>query len=111
MIKHATLVLAKQYHHSIVLLATGWKEAPESECSQQNLRHWLEFAQFGHRCYDLGQMLGDLHEPKVHKTIDNSMSVMGGAIERFGEPSDEMAAMHVDVYLINRHSMRLQPRS
>jgi 5-methylthioribose kinase len=40
-----------------------------------------EFAQYGHRAYDLGQLIGDLWERKIFNDLDIVMPVMQGVIE------------------------------
>jgi len=71
-----------------------------------------EFAQYGHRAYDLGQMIGDLYERKVFNGNDTAMHVMRGVIEGYGEMSDEVAfrvAIHAGVHLVGWYNRR--PRS
>ncbi|KAK4160448.1 kinase-like domain-containing protein [Cladorrhinum sp. PSN259] len=71
-----------------------------------------EFAQYGHRAYDLGQMIGDLYEREVFNGNDTAMHVMRGVIEGYGEMSDEMAfrvAIHAGVHLVGWYNRR--PRS
>ena len=62
-----------------------------------------EFAQFGHRAYDLGQMIGDLYERKHFKDVDGAIWAIQGFIEGYGALSEEMAfrtAIHTGVQLI-----------
>jgi hypothetical protein len=68
-----------------------------------------EFAQFGHRAYDLGQMIGDIYE---RKHFDNSASAEGtlqGFITGYGPVPDEMAfrtAVHTGIHLICWYTRR-----
>lgn len=68
-----------------------------------------EFAQYGDRSYDLGQIVGDLYERKVFGNFSNVMTVMNAVIDGYGELSDEMAfrtASYVGVHLISWDNRR-----
>lgn len=69
-----------------------------------------EFAQFGHRSYDLGQIVGDLLERKTYnKNVDNVITVMEGIIDGYGDINDEMAfrtAIYVGVHLVSYDNRR-----
>ncbi|KAF2789573.1 hypothetical protein K505DRAFT_284130 [Melanomma pulvis-pyrius CBS 109.77] len=68
-----------------------------------------EFAQFGHRAYDLGQMIGDLYERKHFKDVDGALAAIYGFINGYGEVSEEMAfrtAIHAGVHLICWYNRR-----
>ena len=89
----------------------GWQDPLTSNESNKLFVIDWEFAQFGHRCYDIGQIIGDLYERKVYNKVDSTVPVMEGVIEGYGELSDDMAfrvAMHVGVHLINWYSRRPQ---
>ena len=62
-----------------------------------------EFSQFGHRSYDIGQMIGDFYERKYFKDIDAAIWAIEAFIEGYGPMSDEMAfrtIIHTGVQLI-----------
>ncbi|KAH6681391.1 kinase-like domain-containing protein [Halenospora varia] len=62
-----------------------------------------EFAQFGHRSYDIGQMIGDLYERKHFKNVDGALWAIDAFIDAYGALSEEMAfrtAIHTGVQLI-----------
>jgi Ser/Thr protein kinase RdoA (MazF antagonist) len=94
---------------------SGTRRYEEGKTCSSNNRLFVidwEFAQYGHRAYDLGQMIGDLYERKVFNGNDTAMHVMRGVIEGYGEMSDEMAfrvAIHAGVHLVGWYNRR--PRS
>jgi len=60
-------------------------------------------AQFGHRAYDVGQMIGDLYERKHFMEVDRAIWAIDAFIEGYGALSEEMAfriAIHTGVQLI-----------
>jgi hypothetical protein len=62
-----------------------------------------EMAQFGHRAYDVGQMIGDLYERKHFMEVEGAVWTIQGFIEGYGPVSDGMAfrtAIHTGVQLI-----------
>jgi len=68
-----------------------------------------EFAQFGHRAYDLGQMIGDLYERKHFRDVDSAIWVMEGFVDGYGDLSHEMAfrtAIHTGIHLIGWYTRR-----
>ncbi|KAK6221398.1 hypothetical protein LQW54_001499 [Pestalotiopsis sp. IQ-011] len=90
---------------NILLSNPPWNEPP-----QLGIIDW-EFAQFGHRSYDLGQIVGDLYEKAVFLNADTK-SVMEAIIAGYGDLSDDMAfrtAIYVGVHLIGWYHRR--PRS
>ncbi|KAI0163698.1 kinase-like domain-containing protein [Pestalotiopsis sp. NC0098] len=90
---------------NILLSNPPWNEPP-----QLGIIDW-EFAQFGHRSYDLGQIVGDLYEKAVFLNADTK-SVMEAIINGYGKLSDDMAfrtAIYVGVHLIGWYHRR--PRS
>lgn len=96
---------------SILIPTTGWREPPPSdETNKLFIIDW-EFAQFGHRSYDLGQIVGDLCERKLYNKNDTGIPVMEGVIGGYGELSDKMAfriAIHVGVHVIGWYNRRPQ---
>ncbi|KAK1763380.1 kinase-like domain-containing protein [Phialemonium atrogriseum] len=76
---------------------------PKSETQQPEGTNELfiidwEFAQFGHRAYDLGQMIGDLYERKHFNDVDSAMWAMQGFID--GRP------VHAGVHLTGWYTRR-----
>ena len=68
-----------------------------------------EFAQFGHRAYDLGQMIGDLYERKNWKGSESAIWALEGFVEGYGKLGDEMAfrtAIHAGVQMVNWYKRR-----
>ncbi|TVY80540.1 4-hydroxytryptamine kinase psiK [Lachnellula suecica] len=62
-----------------------------------------EFAQYGHRAYDIGQMIGDLYERFHFLDLNTALWVLEGFIAGYGAMSEEMAfriAVHTGVQLI-----------
>lgn len=94
---------------SILLPNTTWQEPPLRDGANKIFIIDWEFAQFGHRSYDLGQIVGDLYERKMVSNIDTAISCMQGVINGYGEVSDEMAfrtAIYVGVHLISWYNRR-----
>lgn len=90
---------------SILIPSAGWKHAGEIF-----IIDW-EFAQYGHRSCDLGQLIGDLYERKVYSNLDTAicMSVMEGVIHGYGSLDNDMAfrtAIYVGVHLISWYNRR-----
>ena len=68
-----------------------------------------EFAQFGHRAYDLGQMIGDIYERKHFNDSDSAECAIQGLIDGYGLLTDEMAfrtAIHAGIHLICWYTRR-----
>ena len=68
-----------------------------------------ELAQFGHRAYDLGHMIGDLYEQKHFNNTDSAIACIRGFVEGYGELRDELAfrtAIHVGTQLIGGYNRR-----
>lgn len=68
-----------------------------------------EFTQFGHRAYDLGQMIGDLYERKHFNDVESALWTLRGFVDGYGQLSDEMAfrtAIHAGVHLIGWYNRR-----
>ncbi|EED22207.1 conserved hypothetical protein [Talaromyces stipitatus ATCC 10500] len=87
-----------------------WELLQEVKTTEIFIIDW-EFAQFGHRSTDLGQIVGDLYERKVYNNLENAMSAMEGVIEGYGVMSDEMAfrtAIYLGVHLISYYNRRPQ---
>jgi hypothetical protein len=92
---------------SVLLPNAPWQE-PGAGTNKLFIIDW-EFVQYGHRAYDLGQMIGDLYERKIFNDIDIVMPVMQGVIEGYGELDSEMAfraAIHAGVQLIGWYNRR-----
>lgn len=96
---------------SILLPSTGWLKPPLAERTNELFIIDWEFAQFGHRSCDLGQIVGDLYERKIYSNLDTAISTMEGVIDGYGVLSDEMAfrtAIYVGVHLISWYDRRPQ---
>ncbi|KAI1644676.1 kinase-like domain-containing protein [Daldinia loculata] len=68
-----------------------------------------EFAQFGHRAYDIGQMVGDIYERKHFFQTDGAVPAIEGFIQGYGGLEDELAfrtAIHAGVQLIGWYTRR-----
>ncbi|KAK3317742.1 kinase-like domain-containing protein [Cercophora scortea] len=68
-----------------------------------------EMAQFGHRSYDLGQMIGDIYERKHFKGLESAIPAIRGFVDGYGGLSDDMAfrtAIHTGVHLIGWYTRR-----
>lgn len=92
---------------SVLVPNTPWRE-PGAGTNSLFVIDW-EFTQYGHRAYDLGQMIGDLYERSVFNGIDTFMPVMHGFIEGYGETDSEMAfrtAIHAGVHMIGWYNRR-----
>ncbi|KAF3012249.1 hypothetical protein E8E14_011172 [Neopestalotiopsis sp. 37M] len=108
--EHWGLIHGDLWSGNMLLPKTPWKEvlSPSDELNRLFIIDW-EFAQFGHRSYDLGQIVGDLYERKVVNKNDIVIPVMEGVIKGYGELSDDMAfrtAMYVGVHLISWDTRR-----
>ncbi len=69
-----------------------------------------EFAQFGHRAYDIGHMISDLYERKHFANSEAAIWVLEGFVGGYGELGDDMAfraAIHAGVQLICWYIRRL----
>ncbi|KAH8757152.1 kinase-like domain-containing protein [Hyaloscypha sp. PMI_1271] len=89
----------------------GWREPPLADKTNELFIIDWEFAQFGHRSCDLGQIVGDLYERKTYGNLDTAIFTMEGVIDGYGALSDEMAfrtAIYVGVHLISWYNR--QPR-
>ncbi|KAI0509604.1 kinase-like domain-containing protein [Xylaria bambusicola] len=69
-----------------------------------------EFVQFGHRAYDIGQMIGDLYERWLFRGVEGAIPMIEGFIEGYGQlENDEFAfriAIHAGVHLIGWYIRR-----
>jgi hypothetical protein len=96
--------LTELWDISILIPTARWEEAPPpGETNRLYIIDW-EFAQFGHRSYDLGQIIGDFYERKVFHNSDVGLPTMEGVISGYGKLSDDMAyrtAIYVGVHLIS----------
>jgi hypothetical protein len=97
------------FNISILIPTAPWREtSPPGEPNKLFIIDW-EFAQFGHRSYDLGQIVGDFYERKVFDNSEVGMPTMEGIISGYGELSDDMAfrtAIYVGVHLITWYTRR-----
>ncbi|KAK3319394.1 kinase-like domain-containing protein [Apodospora peruviana] len=112
----------QRYHWGIIHgdLWSGNVLVPESSSEGESqpqimIIDW-ELSQFGHRAYDLGQMIGDLYERKYFNgAAEGAQSAIRGFVEGFaeaGQLSDVFAfrvAIHAGVHLINWY--RRRPKS
>ncbi|KAM7218337.1 Protein kinase-like domain containing protein [Rhypophila decipiens] len=86
-----------------------WKEKPGSGGANKLFIIDWEFAQYGHKAYDLGQMIGDLWERNIFNGVDIVMPVLKGLLEGYGEVSEDMAfraAMHAGTQLVGWYNRR-----
>ena len=68
-----------------------------------------EFVQYGHRAYDLGQMIGDLLEARHFKNSTCATWAMEGFMKGYGPIDDDLAfrtAIHAGAHLIAWSSRR-----
>jgi hypothetical protein len=88
---------------SILIPTTPWQQSPPpGEPNKIYIIDW-EFAQFGHRSCDLGQIIGDFYERKVFYDSDVGLPTMNGIISGYGKLSEEMAfrtAIYVGVHVV-----------
>ncbi|KAL7904943.1 kinase-like domain-containing protein [Trichoderma velutinum] len=94
---------------NILLPATPWREPPLPGVSNKLFIIDWEFAQFGHRSNDIGQILGDLYERRLYGNVETVAPVMEGVIKGYGELSERMAfrvAIYVGVHLIGWYNRR-----
>jgi hypothetical protein len=71
-----------------------------------------EFAQYGHRSIDLGQMIGDLIEMNHFNPSNNFTDLVEGLVKGYGTTGDDMGfriAIYVGVHMINWHSRHPSP--
>ncbi|KAK3384139.1 kinase-like domain-containing protein [Lasiosphaeria ovina] len=104
------LVHGDLWSGNILLPKSGWREAPRPDAPPNRVFviDW-EFAQFGHRSCDLGQLVGDLLERSVYDSRGTGVAAMQGVIEGYGGVSDDMAfrtAVYVGVHLVSWYSRR-----
>ncbi|KAH8898608.1 hypothetical protein GQ53DRAFT_710494 [Thozetella sp. PMI_491] len=94
---------------NILIPTTGWQEpTAQGKPNELFMIDW-EYAQFGHRSYDIGHIVGDLCERIIYNKADTALPVLEGFVEGYGQLSDEMAfrvAIHVGVHAINWHKRR-----
>lgn len=79
---------------------------PKPRLQQEEARLFIvdwEFAQFGHRAYDIGQIIGDLYERKHFMGVEGAIWAIDGFIDGYGTLSEDMAfraAIHAGVQMI-----------
>lgn len=62
-----------------------------------------EFAQFGHRAFDLGQIVGDLYERTHFNQVSASSRMMQGFVDGYGGMGDDLAfrvTIHAGAHLV-----------
>ncbi|KAH8904933.1 hypothetical protein BR93DRAFT_881392 [Coniochaeta sp. PMI_546] len=94
---------------NILLPTTIWHSPKPSDLPDKIFTIDWEFAQFGHRSYDLGQIVGDLFERKMYNKLDTALDAMKGVIAGYGELTEDMAfrtAIYVGVHLISWYNRR-----
>lgn len=85
-------------HPSVLLPET---QQPQ-ESPKLHIVDW-EFAQFGHRAYDVGQMIADLYERKHFLDVEGALWGIDAFIDGYGAVSEDMAfriAIHAGVHLV-----------
>ncbi|KAF2718264.1 hypothetical protein K431DRAFT_322527 [Polychaeton citri CBS 116435] len=68
-----------------------------------------EFVQFGHRAYDVGQMIGCLYERKHFKNANGAIAAIEKFVRGYGQVSDDFAfrsAIHTGIHLIGWYTRR-----
>ncbi|KAF4973294.1 hypothetical protein FSARC_369 [Fusarium sarcochroum] len=68
-----------------------------------------ELAQFGHRAYDLGHMIGDLYDTYHFHNYQNALLMIRGFMDGYGEIDDDLAfrtAIHAGVQLLGWYNRR-----
>lgn len=98
-------------HYSILAPKSGWNDTPTPENPNKLFIIDWELAQYGHRAYDLGQIIGDMYERKVFRNREVTLPVMNGIIFGYGVVDNLMAfrvAIYVGVHLIIWYQRRLK---
>ncbi len=88
-------------------------EAQQPEAANKLVVIDWEYAQFGHRSHDLGQMIGDFYERKHFNDIDAAIWAIQGFVAGYGGLSDDMAfrtAIHTGVHLLHWYNRRAPTR-
>lgn len=88
---------------------SGWSTTPSAEKPNQLFIIDWEMVQFGHRSYDLGQLIGDLYERKLFRGRDVVTPVIEAVIGGYGAVGRDMAfrtAIYVGVHLITWYQRR-----
>ncbi|KAK6082666.1 phosphotransferase enzyme family protein [Seiridium cupressi] len=94
---------------NILVQNTPWVNTPQRDRTNKLFIIDWKFAQFGHRCYDLGKIVGDLIERRIYNDNSTGMAIMEGVIDGYGNLSDEMTfrtAIYVGVYVIGWYNRR-----
>jgi len=103
---HLSCIISDTYAHSSVLV-----DKPESLWGEKPIvpvRIDWELAQVGHRCDDLGQMIGDLVEQHFLDGRD-TLPAITSFLSGYGKQSDEMAfrtAIHAGVLFVHWYIRR-----
>jgi aminoglycoside phosphotransferase (APT) family kinase protein len=84
-------------------------DAPSSDHPNDLLVIDWELAQYGHRAYDLGKMLGDLCEKRFLDGAEGVVWVIEGFVDGYGPMSEELAfrtATHTGTQFIHWYVRR-----
>ena len=91
-----------------VLIPKNSTAMPSSQDTRIFIIDW-EFAQYGHRAYDIGQMIGDLYERKHFHGTDSPLRAIEAFIDGYRPVTEEMAfqiAIHTGIHLICWYTRR-----
>lgn len=94
--------------NSVLVPNTPSLEAQEPGGARIHIIDW-ELSQFGHRAYDVGQMIGDLYERKHFNGVDGAVWAIQGFVDGYGILSEDMAfrtAIHVGIQLLGWYIRR-----
>lgn len=104
-----SLILTPNYQCSILLRNPPLANNPLHVVAELFIIDW-EFAQYGHRSTDLGQILGDLYERSIYNNLGHiTLPIMEEVINGYGPVSEEMAfrtAVYVGVHLVSYFDRR-----
>lgn len=110
---HLRIFLLTRLQHTSILLRNPTPKDKDNITSPTTTELFIidwEFAQYGHRSTDLGQILGDLYERKIYNNLDITIPVLQAVIDGYGGlVSDEMAfrtAVYVGVHLVSYYDRR-----
>ncbi|KAI1483171.1 kinase-like domain-containing protein [Daldinia eschscholtzii] len=106
--KHWGFIHGDFWTGNVLLPSNPSLSTPNSSDTQLFIVDW-EFTQFGHRAYDIGQMVGDIYERKHFFQTDGALPAIEGFIQGYGGLDDELAfrtAIHAGVQLIGWYTRR-----
>ncbi|KAK9418401.1 putative Aminoglycoside phosphotransferase domain-containing protein [Seiridium unicorne] len=107
--ENSGLIHGDFWSENILVQNTQWVDTPQRDRTNKLFIIDWEFAQFGHRCYDLGQIVGDLIERRIYNDNSAGMVIMVGVIDGYGNLGDKMAfrtAIHAGVHVIGWYNRR-----